>query len=132
MGVEKPLLEANRNSIEVLDLLDHSVGRAPQLAVTPLLGQCAVTTLHQLAVREFLGFAHRILDAHARNTAVILVRDFGRRLCKHQAAEVLDAVVARSQSYEVFLRINRDRSDLMVGAGGGWGHHMRTAGTTLL
>ena len=102
------------------------VGRAPEPAESPLLGQCTVTTLHQLPFREILGFADGLLRADAGNAAVVVVRDFRRRLGEYQAADVLDAVVADSQRYEVFLPVNSDRSDLMVtdngGADGGWRH----------
>ena len=120
-GIGEPLLEANRNSIELLDLLEHSVGRAPELAESPLLGQRAVAALHQLSVREFLGSGDRLLDAGAGNAAVVLVGDLGRCLGEHQATEVLDPVVAQAQRDEEFLPVNGDRSDLVVGANGG-GH----------
>ena len=66
------------------------------------------------------------------NAAVVVVRDFRRRLGEYQAADVLDAVVADSQRYEVPLPVNRDRSDLMVSADGDWRHCIKTAAATQL
>jgi len=132
LGLDHPLLEANGNSVELPDLLDHLVGRAAELAEAALLGECTVTTLHQLAFGECLGFADGLIHADAGNAAVVVVRDFRRRLGEYQAADVLDAVVADSQRYEVLLPVNRDRPDLMVSADGDWRHCIKTAAATQL
>jgi primosomal protein N' len=50
---------------------------------------------------------------------MVLIGDLGRRLGEHEAADVLHTIVADSQRYEVFLPVNIDRANLMVGAGGG-------------
>src|SRR6266566_1795044 len=114
--VEQALLQADGNSIQVLDLFDHLVGCAPELAEPPLLGQCAVTALLELVFRKVRGYAYSILHAGTRNAAVVLVRHLARRFGEQQAPNVLDAVVAYAERYEVFLSINRNRSDLMVAA----------------
>jgi hypothetical protein len=121
-GLDDPLLEADRDPIELTDLLDHFVGCAAELAEAALLGQCTVAALHQLAFGKCLGFADGLIHTNAGHAAVVVVRDFRRRLGEYESADVLDTVVADSQRDEELLPVNRDRSDLMVSTDGDWGH----------
>src|SRR4030081_2757913 len=75
--IDKPLLEGDGNPIDVPDLLDHLIGRAPELSETALLGEGSVAALHQIALGEFLGLPHRVLHAGARNAAMVLIGYLG-------------------------------------------------------
>src|SRR5436305_14852745 len=52
---------------------------------------------------------------------MILERDLGRSVGETQPADVLDSIIADTQAHEIFLPVDIDRADLMVGAGG-WRH----------
>ena len=59
-GVEKSLLETDRNAVEVFDLFDQFVGCPAQLAEAAFLGERAVTALPELAIRKILGPMHGV------------------------------------------------------------------------
>src|SRR4051812_6146836 len=117
--IQPPLLDIDRQPIEVFDGVDHVVGGVAKLVEPTFFRQRAMQALLDLVWRKFLRLSYRLEHTGAGDRPVILERQIGTRgVRKAQPADILNAVVTDAKYDVVLPSVDGNRADCVIGAGG--------------